>query len=346
MDLHKWPILNHTEETQSNTYIPLICSVIKGFNMDFPKGYEFEFYAAVQEYNHTPGIGPPLPFTNLKTFQDFLKNRVSRVIHGLSIVHFHKACDDSFHVRPDIQDEIMHGLDGFFNIFIDKLIKFGRKHNVTCNLRFEDAPREDTREEIARREAYHREFERETAERLEREGPHKADARAGIEAAQREHPDRTVTDKWYVVGDGVQEDYSDEVNRQINEHLGSGKPPFMTNINKQTYLIDTKNSMEENLKTGQRRLVLKKPRWYYKNGEELIPFSDEDNRKIVNGLTSPSGVSLENHEVYPNARIRVNRNTDLIDTIVYEGGNKKTKRNKRNKKTKRRRSICVSRRHA
>lgn len=342
MELTKWPILGYLEGTQSNTYMPLICSVIDGYKVNFPIGYQFEFFAAIQEYNRqAPYIGEaPLKFTNLKTFQTFLKPRVERVIHGLSIGHFDEACDHRYHVRSRIQDQIMHGLDGFFNIFIPKLIEFGKTHSVTCDLRI-DAPREDSHEEI---EA-HREFERRKAERLEREAPYKAAARAGIEAhreaAHREHPDRTVTDKWYAMDEHGQEDYSDEVNRQINA-AGRDDPPFMTKIKEHTYFIDTNAMIEQNDKTKQRRLILKKPRWYYKDEKKSIPFSDEDNRKIVNGLKNSRDVSLENHDVYPEAGIRVNRNNpDLIDTIVYEGG-----KNKKKRKTKRRRSICVSRRHA
>jgi len=326
MELPKWPILDHREGTQSNTYIPLICSVIEGFKMDFPTGYEGEFFAAVHEYNRqAPFIGePPLTFTNLKTFQTFLKTRVERVIGGLSIGHFFEACDhDSYHIKSHIQERIMHGLDGFFNIFIPKLIAFGRIHRgVTCDLSFSDAPAQRERK------------------------PHRVVAHTT--RADRT-PHRVVNSKWYAMDKyGRQEDYSDEVNRQINEQIGRDDPPFMTTIHGDTYLIDPNGKIEENVSTKQQRVILKKdpilsPRWYYPDDYgNLTPYPDHINDEIMK-TKKGEGLLINIHGIdyFINtlSNSQINSRTGESRRIVYEGGNKKTKR------TKRRRSLYKYTRH-
>jgi hypothetical protein len=348
----EWPVLPYEEGTQSNTYLPLICSVIDGFNVDFPYGYVDVFLKATQTYNKT---GLPILFHNFEEFQEYLKRRL-RVV-PLNRHNFFKNCDDpdNYHVLSYVQEEIMEDLDGFFNLFIPMLMQFARdKHTLfkskadsllTCILK--DTHHKDYASGEAARlaEADAADAPRKAAhaKRLEEAVAHKAASAKRLEA-EREHAHGTVTDKWYAMGDGVQEDYSDEVNRQINEHLGSDEPPFMTNINGHTYLIDTKHSTEENLKTGQTRLILKKPRWYYTNDlKQKIPYSDHVNDTLIDAYSKREGVieTIRGKKYYiiPATNSQVNMETGKSRPIVYEGG--KTK----NKKTKRRRSLCKYTRH-
>jgi len=136
----EWPILSHKERTQSNTYMPIICSVIAGFEVVFPPGYEEIFNEAIGKYNGSFAMDlyGKLEFSNFKTFQTFLKHRVNSTIGGLTREHFFAACDrrELYHMFPDAQTTIIgdEKIESFFGIFIDELKKnLGSKH-LTCRL--------------------------------------------------------------------------------------------------------------------------------------------------------------------------------------------------------------------
>jgi hypothetical protein len=333
----EWPILDRKEHTQSNTYMPLICSVMDGFEVDFPPEYPALFSKVAREYNIET-----LPFKNFAKFQDYLKAHVKKM--GLDRSTFFDMCDDkdNYHIEAGIQEVIMKDLDGFFGLFISKLIQFASEKHVafkkadtmlTCRLKDTLHPDYASGEasryaefdaaEAARKAAAH---ERSKAEY----DAHKAAARA------------KPTDKWYAIDtNDIEEDYPDYVNSQINAAVDRNEPPFAITIRGVNYLIDVYNMTERtndsSVPLRQRFILKKNPRWYYIEGKKRIPFSEEDNRKIMQGS---NGVELVNHYVYPEEKYRINKqNLELIDPIVYEGGNKKTKR------TKRRRSLYKRTRH-
>jgi hypothetical protein len=314
----EWPILPMEETTQSNTYLPLICSVIDGFNVDFPNGYVDVFIKAIKRYKK---IGP-LPFDNFAEFQEYLKMRLEYV--GLSRKTFFKNCDDpdNYHVLSYVQEEIMEDLDGFFNLFIPMLIQFSKeKHELfkshadsilTCSLKDTSHPN------YAQGEAAR------FAAADAADAPRKAAHAKRLDA-------RTRLDEWYALDEyGRKEDYSDEVNRQINA-AGRDDPPFMTKIDGFTYLIDTNGLMEENL-AGKKRRILSKRKWYYIEDGRKIPYSDDINHELNVAKRNGQGVKHDDF-IIPLTMSRVDRKGNS-HRIVYEGG-----------KTKRRRSIYKRTRH-
>ena len=130
-----WPILDVTEETQSNTYMPLICSVIDGFEVVFPPRYEELFDASIRKYKQF-GFDK-LEFENFHGFKVFLQGRVQKKIGGLTRAKFDVACDAPFHMYPHIQSSIIKGvtLEAFFGIFIHELITKMGGRGLRCTLR-------------------------------------------------------------------------------------------------------------------------------------------------------------------------------------------------------------------
>lgn len=113
-----WIIKGTTEDTQSSTFMPLICSVIDGFHVTFPDGYKAIFNSL---------CGPRLPFSNFKGFQSFLRRSVQEQIGGTSVTDFNNAKDHHpYHFPADLQERILgggtpHALDYFYGMFIIQL---------------------------------------------------------------------------------------------------------------------------------------------------------------------------------------------------------------------------------
>jgi hypothetical protein len=324
----EWPILNRPERTQSNTYMPLICSVMDGFEVDFPPEYPVLFSKVAREYNIEQ-----LKFKDFAKFQAYLKAHVNEM--GLDRSTFFDMCDDTnnYHIEAGIQEVIMKDLDGFFGKFIPTLIQFASEKHAT----FKKA---DTMLTCRLKDTQHKDYKLGEASRYAEFDAAEVARKAEYAAykAARAKP----IDKWYAIDtDDVEEDYPDYVNSQINAAVDRDEPPFAITIRGVNYLIDVNNMTERtndsSVSPRQRFILKKNPRWYYIEGKKRIPFSEEDNRKIMQGS---DGVELDNHYVYPNEQYRINKqNLELIDPIVYEGGNKKTKR------TKRRRSLYKRTRH-
>jgi hypothetical protein len=123
--LTRWPIRG-LERSQSNTYMPLIYSVSDDFTIEFPPGYEDTFNHSIQNANSTlRSIGmKQLPFKNFREFQVQLKHSLKQVTGSTSMkpnTHF----DNHYHLKPDVQEEIINGvdvgIDSFMHIFIENL---------------------------------------------------------------------------------------------------------------------------------------------------------------------------------------------------------------------------------
>jgi len=323
----EWTITPENENSQSSTFMPLICSVIDGFHVTFPDGYERIFDSLCVH-----GV----PFRNFKHFQEVLKESVRKTIGDTTSTRFKRLQDHPYHLQPSLQESILgdgtpHKYDGFYTFFIIQLKKnlSGKKCVVVDTGHAHEASRAETES--------HRVHERK---------PHRVVAHT-TRADRRPH--RVINMKWYAMDEyGGQEDYSDEVNRQINEQIGSDNPPFMTTINGDTYLIDPNGKIEENVSTKQQRVILKKdpilsPRWYYPDDHgNLTPYPDAINHDIMKTkkgeglLINIRGVD---YFINPFTKTETNSRTGESRRIVYEGGNKKTKR------TKRRRSLYKRTRH-
>ena len=133
-----WTITPEEEETQSATYMPLICSVIDGFTVTFPSSYENIFNSTVEAYNYDRAEDyGKLPFKNFKEFQAILKRNTRRIIGGSTPDHFRDATDKPYHIIPDVQTEIIDELDIFLRFFISNLKEFipGERCTLTLEVR-------------------------------------------------------------------------------------------------------------------------------------------------------------------------------------------------------------------
>jgi hypothetical protein len=322
MARYEWPIKSDTEYSQSSTFMPLICSVIDGFHVTFPDGYERIFDSLCVDGS---------PFRNFKHFQGVLKESVKKTIGNTSSKRFNDLKDGPYHLQASLQ-EAMIGIakppiTAFFVSFIGQLKS--KLAGKTCVLVEHQAAHEAASADI---EAHERD-----------RNPHRVLAHT-TQADRRPH--RPVNSKWYAMDDyGGIEDYSDAVNSQINSNKGN--PTFMTKIHGDSYLIDTNAMMEENLSTKQQRVILKNPRvsprWYYQDDSgNLTPYPDHINSEIMK-TKKGEGLLINIHGIdyfiNPLSKSQMNSRTGEYRPIVYEGG--KTK----NKKTKRRRSLCKYTRH-
>jgi len=118
-----WPILHEEEETQSNTYMPFICSVIDTFTVHFPEGYEDFFNRITNEFetDQGPAIGVELPFHDFVSFQAIIRRNVGRILGDTSPDTFFDHCDEEYHLDADLQTEIIDELDIFMNVFIPRV---------------------------------------------------------------------------------------------------------------------------------------------------------------------------------------------------------------------------------
>jgi hypothetical protein len=129
---YEWPILDQKESTQSNTFMPWICSVIDEYKVTFPDGYKELFDSTLSEYKRI--TGDRLPFDNFGQFQHFLKKSVTTQIGEPTSRNFKVLQDGPYHLRGTLQEKIVggtpHAFDGFFGMFIDNLKK--RFTGQTC----------------------------------------------------------------------------------------------------------------------------------------------------------------------------------------------------------------------
>jgi hypothetical protein len=82
------------------------------------------------------------------------------------------------------------------------------------------------------------------------------------------------------------------------------------------------------------------PRWYFKNdaGED-IPYSDEDNSKIMSGYENDYNPDLGKYKIDVRQGFQINTQTGFIRPIVLKGGKTKTKTKTKKRKTKNKRSM-------
>ena len=214
-----WPILPNEERTQSNTYMPLICSVVDGFEVTFPPGYEELFNGVIEKYKDF-GFGSAfgkLEFKDFHSFQEFLRKRVKAEIGSLSREDFFSACDsrEHYHVVPSRQTAIISGsrLEAFFGIFINDLMTNLGDKRLSCTM----IPARETRA-------------------------------AHDEAAYRESP------RWYFKNDAGEDiPYSDEDNSKI---MSGYQNDYNPDLGK--YTIDVGQGFQINTQTGiKRHIVLK-----------------------------------------------------------------------------------------
>lgn len=118
-----WIILPEEEDTQSSTYMPLICSVIDTFVIHFPEGYEDFFNRITSEFetDQGPAIGVELPFHDFASFQAILRRNVGRILGDTSPDTFFDHCDEDYHLDADLQTEIIDEVDIFMNVFIPRV---------------------------------------------------------------------------------------------------------------------------------------------------------------------------------------------------------------------------------
>uniref|UniRef100_A0A6C0HZI4 WWE domain-containing protein n=1 Tax=viral metagenome TaxID=1070528 RepID=A0A6C0HZI4_9ZZZZ len=315
-----WIIKSAPDDTQSPTFMPLICSVIDGFHVTFPDGYE-------EIFNST--LFGSEPFRNFKEFQVFLKDSVQRQIGGTSLDHFKRARDGEYHFPADLQERILgggkpHAFDNFYVFFIIKLKQ--RLARQQCSLVETHGHRGHHTGEAHREHRGHHTGE-----------AHRAEERPSV---------------WYVRGDdGTLIPFDEETNTQINLCVDFKQKDVLKKIGKFNYLIDPTAKTQLNLQTGTIRDIVEKKletrpvkKWHYINDRGIkIPFSEEDNRKIEAGKLSGVNPRLHGYDLYLDGSFQVNTDGET-QQLIYEGGNKKTKR--KTKRNKRRRSIYVSTRHS
>jgi hypothetical protein len=97
--------------------MPLIYSVIDGFHVTFPHGYEELFNASLTGRE---------PFRNFKEFQAFLRRSIEKRIGKSNLKHFNIFQDKAYHLRPSLQESILgdgtpHQYDEFYGRFIVQL---------------------------------------------------------------------------------------------------------------------------------------------------------------------------------------------------------------------------------
>lgn len=334
----EWPIISDTEYSQSSTFMPWICSVIDGFHVTFPDGYEDLFNATLS--------GHRVPFTTFKEFQGFLKESVKKTIGNTSSKRFISIKDGDYHLPASLQEAILHLNDPnfvtFFTIFIGKLKKqfAGQK----CVLVEHQAERGEAERLAAYRASARADIE------AHREAARREAARADIEARREAAHSAETSGVWHFTDvNGDLKPFDEETNEQINLCLEFDQPPIFKTIGNSDYLIDPRAKTQVNLTTKTSpRPIVKKPlqtrpsvkerRWYYMTDTGKKPFSDEDNRKIEAGKSHGYNPIINGYNLNLDGLFQVDQhgNTQML---VYEGG--KTK----NKKTKRRRSLCKYTRH-
>jgi len=238
----QWPILPTGERTQSNTYMPLICSVIDGFEVVFPEDYEGLFNRSIGKYKSlgfASAFGK-LKFKDFKTFRTFLQERVKAEIGSLSREDFFSACDSRkhYHIVPSRQTAIIGGdqLESFFGIFINDLMTNLGSMGLTCTL--------DPTGRAHRGEADRGEADRGEAHRGE---AHRGEADRG--EAHRGEP------RWYFINDaGEDQPYSDDDNRKIKNGQKYGFNPVVLG----PYTIDLNEGFQINTKTRKMRPIVLK----------------------------------------------------------------------------------------
>jgi len=303
----EWTITRNNEDTQSSTFMPLICSVIDGFQVTFPHGYEEIFNASLTGQ----------PFRNFKEFQVFLRKSIEKRIGKSTSEHFKLFQDHKYHLRPTLQESILgdgtpHKYDDFYGLFIIQLKRqlAGQK----CIL-----------VDIGHQAAH--------GEHL---ASHRAAARAEIEAHRREahRAERPIV--WHFRDDaGNLIPFDEETNTEINLCLEFDQPPIFKKIDKHEYLIDPRAKTLLNMKTGTTRPIVKDPRWHYIDNDGIkVPYSKHVSDDITDANTKGEAVVTPDYVIIPQTRSEVNKRTGKSRHIVYEGG-----------KTKRRRSLYKRTRH-
>lgn len=222
-----WRISASEEDTQSNTYMPLICSVIDEFEVEFPSGYETLFNRTIKTYNDRFRSIGDLDFRDFDEFKRFLKGRVQRQIGNSSKKKFDVFCDSEYHMFPHLQTKIMEGhvLEAFFGLFMRELRK--ELSGRACTLRLRHA---------AHRPASHDASSRHDSSSAYAYRPASHDASAHSASAHRpahsSSQDRRPASarsgpKWhYKDDDGIFVPYSDKANAKIMEEVMTGLNEF------------------------------------------------------------------------------------------------------------------------
>jgi hypothetical protein len=135
LDAKQWPIRG-LERSQSNTYMPLIYSVSDDFTMEFPRGYEHIFNQSIPIANAKLDESMKLPFADFDEFQEKLKVSLHQVT-GTTSMKPNRHFDSAYHLKPDVQEDILNGvspvIDEFMREFIQGVHK--RLNGQVCSLR-------------------------------------------------------------------------------------------------------------------------------------------------------------------------------------------------------------------
>jgi hypothetical protein len=120
----EWRIVPQFEKTQSSNYMPLICSVIDTFRVEFPPGYEDLFNDSVRDYKRERMdlvTTYKLPFDDFRSFQAMLRGRVNTILGGTTTDQFQAKCDSPYHIVPAVQTAIIGDAQNFLQLFISRL---------------------------------------------------------------------------------------------------------------------------------------------------------------------------------------------------------------------------------
>ena len=217
-----WRISASEEDTQSNTYMPLICSVIDEFEVEFPEGYETLFNRTIKTYNDRFRSIGDLDFRDFEGFKRFLKGRVQRQIGNSSKKKFDVFCDSEYHMFPHLQTKIMEGhvLEAFFGLFMRELRS--KLSGRVCTLRLRHVAHRPAAHDSAHSASAHRPASHD-ASRSHDSSAHSASAHRPSAHSQDRRPAAHVGPTWhYKDDDGIFVPYSDKANAIIMEEVMTG----------------------------------------------------------------------------------------------------------------------------
>jgi hypothetical protein len=242
----EWRIVPQFEKTQSSNYMPLICSVIDTFRVEFPPGYEDLFNDSVRDYKRERMdlvTTYKLPFDDFRSFQAMLRGRVNTILGGTTTDQFQAKCDSPYHIVPAVQTAIIGDAQNFLQLFISRLKErmSGKQSRLIVGAATGAA---DGRGAFGK-------------------GAFGAVALGkgafgkGTGAATGADGRGTGVDKrWYVYGEGgVKIPYPSDISALIDTARQFDQPAEV-NLNGQNYFIDPKNMVQRNKNTNVSRRIV------------------------------------------------------------------------------------------
>ena len=227
----EWRIVPQFEKTQSSNYMPLICSVIDTFRVEFPPGYEDLFNDSVRDYKRERMdlvTTYKLPFDDFRSFQAMLRGRVNTILGGTTTDQFQAKCDSPYHIVPAVQTAIIGDAQNFLQLFISRLKErmSGKQSRLIVGAATGAA---DGRGAFGK----------------------------GTGAATGADGRGTGVDKrWYVYGEGgVKIPYPSDISALIDTARQFDQPAEV-NLNGQNYFIDPKNMVQRNKNTNVSRRIV------------------------------------------------------------------------------------------